>query len=1393
MMNNSNGMELSKPISCDPTFARRNPLLALLVQLNPSVLAVFTCAMLLPGQNALSQSRVQARESNTRHQMSAQREAKEVVALAPACGEELLTDSSTGVRLTAGLNTGATDPMAVPPGRYQLFPSQGLATFYPGGPASTRLAYFHTDSNADLKLSPYDGLTNFPYDPYGSGPPQVVATAGRTFVNQMDTMVTAQREGNAFAEGTRVNIGMHDTRFGGIQSTGYLPDTLLPRQSDSNDFLAIATGVLDLSLDGNGNRHEDVAVARVVSETSDHANYNYRVDVLNYSKGEGRLSAPEITSATFSELAPGLGTDANANTLANENILSLAVGDFLGVDSDQIALAVLTRGQLVFHLFRYETVNGKHDLVELSRQAFPINAGGIIPGDIGKLRTVGTISTAVGDFEGIGSDQLAVGLGKFGNSNYGASVLVFKFNPDFKPQLTSNNFSVYPLNSPGNSYPRAGRPRIELAAGQFFLSADVHYGRKQLVLAANRGQQSIQMWGLSLLDNGKNTSNFATFNVPSNAGPLYSLASGHFQGIYSKLPVAAIALGRWNANTTNSNQSSYDFSTYQVGDKAITLKYTNEQNIHQAPDPRTNFQLLAFDRLGHSRYLGAPVHLQVLKMIDTDFVMQEPPKHGYWDENQHQFVNFTRYDRNNVHLSKSGTASMATDRTDHSNFDIGGSAAISAGATLTNGLDLGIAKGSTTSTVDVTAKSAYDYNEQEAKYNSTYRERTVTSTGQTDRDDFLKGSLQTMDIWRYRVYGAPSDTTSNAYYEIILPGDKIEFAGAGSNYSWYQPVHENGNVLSYPSAFGPAPNRLLPADMGSYILPNGKEEKSPQVPAQLEFFDGSSGTTELNYSEEVNNGGSFSYSHAITGSADIKASYTVEATALGNGAEGRVCGSAEVHSGYSWGGSTTSNETTKTETAVVLNRAAGQRNVAYPFYPIVYTTQDGTVKLSFSAPNPADRNLNPAGAGTWATIYGGKPDPALNLPGRLVPSAAGSGELEKWEPNRGIDRKHMRGLFFRHSKLLETTGTYPLLAFNPTDGETIRIEPRIYNFSTAQPAVDTTVEFQVIPYDDALNSEICETPLNGGPGVTTGLVCPRAARIPIGKIVVPRLEPRQFTCVEGFDDPKTTGCANSAYFNWNTKGFGPSGGNASDYRVYVVLNRNGAPGSEIYGLESHPVAITAISDSTPRVITAQGLNLATGDFVIIGGVRGVSGIKAAYQVTRMSNDEFALDESTAGSPYTGGGTATQMDPGQNNEGYGYITIASSLRGANLAIAKSSPRDYLETDALEAVPEIGLPRLTASRLGAQQGVPLQLRFTAHSTTFHRGGAHMLLYDGEPGSGSVAIADQIIHPGSHGREGSSIWFRWTPATAGTHQLYAVLLEGDGVQQAAGELTVDVESIQ
>jgi hypothetical protein len=99
----------------------------------------------------------------------------------------------------------------------------------------------------------------------------------------------------------------------------------------------------------------------------------------------------------------------------------------------------------------------------------------------------------------------------------------------------------------------------------------------------------------------------------------------------------------------------------------------------------------------------------------------------------------------------------------------------------------------------------------------------------------------------------------------------------------------------------------------------------------------------------------------------VKVAYQTEATIGPVADETRVSADVEVHNSNSWGGSSSSDTTMTSETGITLTRPSGDSSQSYAFYPVFYTTQDGTVKVAHALSNPADPNGNPAGYAFWAS------------------------------------------------------------------------------------------------------------------------------------------------------------------------------------------------------------------------------------------------------------------------------------------------------------------------------------------------------------------------------------------------------------------------------------------
>lgn len=1336
------------------------------------------------------------------------------------CGSQAVVQGAATKTVTlSGPQPGATDPMGIPAGRYQVYPDHGVGLFQPGLGNSLQTLFYQTDGDSLLSLGNSSVIQNQTWNPT-----PISAVAGRILTPDHDNLVYATRVGDPSQYGP-VAIS-----FAQEGPSVMLPDNLLPRQTDSTDFIAIAQADLDKVVDANGNLHNEVVVAHVSGQgATDGANYyKYSIDVLNYSSGN--VSSPDITSASFIDFAPIFNTNPQSgltHVLPVDNIMAMAIGDFAGDGNQEIAIAALGNATILLYTYRYQTVNGAHSLTLVNAAFWNILYNVAPTGDY----PVGTLSAVAANLDGKGPDELVVGYSKWGyypdgnrrTGTFTIGLLIFKYSGT-TPALVNSSFRLTAQRPFDLSFAYEFRPRVQLAAGQFlFQPPDIPYGRRQLALAWNdsglsygNDLQTPRQLTIVAFQVSSDLSKVSYIGLPYRIRTgypaprqVYSLAAGSFQGVYTNAPsaqppgppVSSVAISFWLGNT-GLPTSAFEVKTFLVDPtNGPVLANTNTLSLPMTVDPTARLPLVAYDLQGKTFYLGGGVHMTVFGAARTDTILEEPPKHLYWDEETRQVVNLTRHDNNNVHLYSGNTSSFSTSSTDEASRNTGGSIAASVGGAVGVGGSWLLGSANASASVDATLRGSYDYDEHKSDYNSGYSTRQISSASSTDHDDFLSGEMQTFDVRRYRVYGVPQQGPTNTYYELVLPGPEEHFANGGLNYDWYQPVHENGNILSHPSALGPAPNFYTPADLGTFTLPDGTQLTEPLVPATVASFDGTGVSSQLSFSTEVTTGKSFTYSHELAESADVKVSYTSSAEFAGFTSEFRACGSVEFHNSNSWGGSSSSNETSKTETAITLNRAAGNPSYAYPFFPVVYLTQDGTLKMESAVPNPGQKSSNSNNYQTYATLYGGKQDPALNLPWRfdsyiITPEQVG------WLPNLRTIRKQMRGLFFRKPDVDEVTGTYDFLSLNPAPGDVVRVEARIYNYSTNITAYDIPVQFEAIPYDSGYNSEICANPINAKAGTTAGLVCPSSARTVIGQITIPALSPLQWTCLDGTDDPNITHCASPAYIDWDTTQFGTPYPGTAEYRIYVVLNADGSAGAETYGGEGEPVPITNVASTTPLEVTVPGNQFHLGDFVTIGGVQGLNEANGIFQIGSFSNngDTFALNTCQPSPPcaafsspgriaYQGGGTATLLDPGQNNEGYGLIEITTPLAQSS-GETPVTPTDYLETNSLEGVRTIGSVSgtLAAGWMLAYLYDHQQLRFTAYTNTIHADSAQALLFDGDPAAGAPAIASKTIHPGANGSSGESVWFDWAPTTPGLHKLFAVLFDGTGPQQKV-ELDVDV----
>ena len=177
---------------------------------------------------------------------------------------------------------------------------------------------------------------------------------------------------------------------------------------------------------------------------------------------------------------------------------------------------------------------------------------------------------------------------------------------------------------------------------------------------------------------------------------------------------------------------------------------------------------------------------------------------------------------------------------------------------------------------------------------------------------------------------------------------------------------------------------------------------------------------------------------------------------------------------------------------------------------------------------------------------------------------------------------------------------------------------------------------------------------------------------------------------------------------WDTKGFGPAAGSTSqDYRIYVDLN------SDKKIVEKYPV-------EDPKKTYSPGL-------------------------------------------------PEGVDPGQNNEGFGSVTIMTSARAAsgNSFGAPAVTFGSVPLAAATGTDSANSPVSTNPMVG--EGMPVRLRAQICSAANSRDPVDLVVFDGEPSAGKVIAWKKVFAPGKGQCKGA--WFDWA-ATRGAHNLVATI---------------------
>ena len=897
----------------------------------------------------------------------------------------------------------------------------------------------------------------------------------------------------------------------------YLPDLELP-VTNVPDSIDVAVGDLDKIPDQQGVNHDEVAIA-YGSKTGE-----LKLAVLNYS-GPSSAAPLYVTQMTV----PATTFDAPIHGV------SVAIGDFDGDGQNEIAVATQRAG-IVIRLFRYvHKLRTDTPALSLVSSIEESGASGI-----------SSISLAAGNFYGSINSQAQLILAwsyRYGDPPYiemKGALFVYDVDKNLVPRYAGGTL-VFSQAFENVAPSALTVGRIKAVAGLFRYDPSNGFDlyRRELAVAFNPPHP--------LSDDAAAKLDIGLFQIPNlsrqieplnqtielddyGVGPKFDFTAGGLT-VDARLnsPLWSLAIVQLRSPILTQDYPKNRVTTFTIApDESVSEASSEYPAAGDCPgcfrgvaeDNAILPTLQAYDYRGRTVFLGSPVRITANNLINTDFVLEEPPKHAYWDEGEHKLIVISRLPAIATSLTNKKGVSFSGKSTDMSANAIGASLALSASVSTTAGAWLAQGKIS----LEETAKAAYNYDLKESSYNSSYSSRTLSETENTDNDDFISFRAQTLDIWRYRVLGVsskdPDGRDVNAFIDYVFPGPSLNLKAGGLDLDWYQPYHENGNILSYPQ---PSDNTFNPPDLGTYEIPcpmgasdcvNGRETQSgAMIPPTAQFIDNTSGSIALDYSNNTGSGNTIMYEHKLATSLDIKLSYEAKVGFLGIGEESKGSVALNFSDSNSWGNTATSDSATTEDTGLKITRAAIDPTRAYEFWPTVYATQDGTIKVAHAVAPLASSS----GRAFWARLYGSKPDPALNLPLRFK-TAPGSTYLT-WVPNTEASRKQLRGFSVLSVNPDPITGQYVLLSQAPLDGDRVRLSVEVYNYSTAKRFENCAVKFFAIKYDSDTDQEL-------------------GARQEIGTTSI-SLGPLQHQ---------------PAQIVWDTKGFGPGTAGGQQYRIYVDLN-----------------------------------------------------------------------------------------------------------------------------------------------------------------------------------------------------------------------------------------------
>lgn len=594
------------------------------------------------------------------------------------------------------------------------------------------------------------------------------------------------------------------------------------------------------------------------------------------------------------------------------------------------------------------------------------------------------------------------------------------------------------------------------------------------------------------------TGNFDNRNPDGTANPLLQLETLAYLEHHSGIQVPQVTIFNFNppsqiANVTDwlSGQGvSYNNSGYGTLDGLLLA------------------QAIPGDVQGRSLRLGSPEVVSVYQQIQPDIILGLPPMHVDYvtpaisnDPANPDCTSTAKPCVLNISVLPSAPPSVspsafATSFTFSSASDSNSSrkSTTSWGVSVKQTTDLNVSWGDVVAgdNIDVKNSAKYVHDSVVSKTYNTFKGTKDIVTETTGFADHVFFTTKNLNVYYYPVLGqkacpssepdCPDSDKQAVYVEFSVP-DQVTHADVdGTTLDWYQPVHEPGNVLSYPWNFNqvgeqfvntPTPLTKYPATCQGIGSGNGSYSTTWTGTTQT---NSSSGSTNA-FSDDLSM--SMSQHEGIEGEFGVNFGFSLDvggSTSLSTLNENTSSLSASQGFQATWPSS--SNLAVSTYDYDYAGYVLGQQNKNPAYQSITVQDPDGNAAgLQATGPLtvayladivPDAQGLDCGGVEWWLQAYN-RPDVAVNHPARWTWSksqqvASFNKADRSVHPSSPLDQAfyQMKGFFITQPG----DGNKPTLT-TAVAGAPLSLSARIYNFSLvdtnsstlADPAASVHVRF----------------------------------------------------------------------------------------------------------------------------------------------------------------------------------------------------------------------------------------------------------------------------------------------------------------------------------------------